>query len=140
MPYPEEFPHEVLGLERNFSEQDLKQALGNAIKKNPAQLNKYRAAHKALATIGERLIYEALQPYENDNLITELNEKMAELGEPRYLPEVCPCLPLSIMLYELSNMDYQADFQKIDFELPEVVYSADYDKAKEATLPIIFDR
>ncbi len=144
MPYPKEFPHQLLGVGRAFvrteQKDDLKEALGKANRKDPPRAAKHIAAYSALANTKKRLEYEILLPHGTVELERELEQLVARLGQASFLPQTCPALPAPGALTGLSDSDFEADFSEVDFPPPPIALSDDYDNLKQARLPIIFDK
>jgi hypothetical protein len=140
MPYPEEFPHKILNIGRAFSEQELKEALGKAVRNAPAKVNKYRVAYIALADKGKRLEYEAWLPHENVELERDLKQSLASFGKASYLPEACPRLEISWLQSDLGKVNYREYFTEVKFKAARIMPSTGYDRPGPFSLPVIFDK
>ncbi len=140
MPYPKEFPYQLLGVGRAFSRQELVKAMGDAIKKHPSESAKYTTAYHALANTQKRLEYEILLPHENVEMEKELEQLVEKLDKASFLPQTCPALPVPGVSSILGNTNFEADFSEISQELPEMTLSVDYDNLKQTRLSIVFDK
>ena len=140
MPYPKEFPHQILGIERAFARQELVKAMGVANKKVPSQAAKHTAAYHDLANTKRRLEYEILLPYGNTEMERELEQLVTKLDKASYLPQTCPALPVPGALATLGDADFEADFSEINLQPPEIAFSASYDNLGEVKLPVVFDK
>ncbi len=139
MPYPKEFPHYLLGVERTFSKPALVRAMGKAIKENPAEVGKYRKAFGDLADARRRLEYEILLSQGNIELEKELEQVLRRLCRDSYLPQTCPRLTTLGLGTHLYHADCEKDFSQVDFESPGLVLSTRHERSGRVLLPIVFD-
>jgi hypothetical protein len=139
MPYPKEFPQQVLGLNRTaISRQDLKIALGRALKKDPKNAKKITEAFKTLSDKKKRLEYEVLLPQSGEALEKELLAQAAKLTVDEFLSATIPALPVPQPLYEIQSGLAVRDFSNCVIE--EVAIQVPAYPHKSLCLPVYFDK
>jgi hypothetical protein len=141
MPYPKEFPHQLFGLERGFSQSDLLKAMAKALKqRGNIQVAKLQAARAELSDREKRLEYEILLSDGCSELERALEQLSSKLVEGHFLPQSQPVLSVPKVQTDLINMNFEDDFSEVDFDPPEIILCLDWNGAKRANLPIIFDK
>jgi hypothetical protein len=140
MPYPEEFPHNLLNIGRNFTRKELMSAYGKEIARNSAKKEEIANAFRVLSNLKLRLEYEILIPAENSDIKAELAQHMAGLVKTEFISgsgqPVCLPDPLAVITEE----ELAADFTDFIDEFPAVTECENYDNIKDINPPIVFDR
>lgn len=140
MPYPKEFPHQVLGIERQFSQGELFKAFNHALRKDARQTQKYKRAFMELSGTESRMDYEILLPHSNTELDSELMSALDNIGKDLGLPRSYPDLPLPTPLTWLRHMDSSDSFVQPSIQPPQILLSMEYDTAARTRMPLIFDK
>ncbi|HID62869.1 MAG TPA: hypothetical protein EYP49_09060 [Anaerolineae bacterium] len=139
MPYPKEFPYDLLEVSPNASLREIMAAYPKALAKNRERAGEVQHAFNELRNPEKRLEYDALL-YHAIGGEAEAEQFAQEYGEQTYIPSTLAPLPVKPALTDLRNDDYQEDFTEITYRRVKISTTARYDNPAWGLLPVIFDR